>query len=172
MHASKYRVGTGLKGKMRVPREARSGELPYHGDEVVLPVHGLNRTQAEARQGCTLKDRADKTRKICCWRAIELPAPAPEIDSRENQFLAVGLYKLPDLIEHGSQRQATGRTSRLGDDTEGATVRTALLNLKIGACLTAERDRRLIEKGVGECVIHQNERLASRREQCGDGDDL
>ena len=61
VHAAKDGVGAGLERKVGVSRESATGKLADNGDEVGVPVHGLDRAEAETWQSCLFEDGADKS---------------------------------------------------------------------------------------------------------------
>src|SRR6185437_4307569 len=90
---------------------------------------------------------------------IEVAAPAAQVDSGEDKFVAAGLDEAPDVIEHRSSGEAPRMATRLRNDAEGATVRAAFLDLQVGSRLCAGRDWRFFEERMSEGVIGEDNGL-------------
>ena len=101
MHAAKDGVGAGLQGKVGMAGEASSAVFGHESDEVGVPIHGLDGTQAEARQVGLVEDLRGRARPECAaWlrrAAIEVAAPAAEVDSGENKFVAASGDEAADV---------------------------------------------------------------------------
>ena len=146
--------------------ETTTAVFGKNGDEVVVPVHGLDGTEAEQRQAALLDDLTDKARQSGLGLArfgCEVAAPAAEIDAGEDEFTASGGDEVTHLGKDARGGEAARGAARLRNHAEGAAVAAALLDFEIGARLRAGMDGRFFEEGVGETVIHQHLRC----DRCG-----
>src|SRR5579863_137526 len=110
---------------MRVAAEATAPELSHQGNHLRIPVHRLNRAEAQARQVRLSEDAAHEARE-CRLRQSEcpilprilrkrgrpgaliewliegqIPAPAAQVDPRKHQLVASGGNESADLAENG-----------------------------------------------------------------------
>lgn len=76
---------------MGVAGKAVATKVCHEGDELGVPVHGLDGTEAQAGKVGLLEDLAHEPwerglRLAACWR--EVAAPAAEVDAGEDKFVA------------------------------------------------------------------------------------
>ncbi len=58
VHAAKHGIRAGLQGKVRMAGQASSTVFGHEGDEIGIPIHGLDGTQAETREVGLVEDLA------------------------------------------------------------------------------------------------------------------
>jgi hypothetical protein len=155
VHTAEHGVGTGLERQMDVAGHARGGaELGEQGDEVRVPVHGLDGAKAETGQSGFGKDLADERGESSAGgQGREVAAPAAKVDAGEDQLVASGGDETADLLQDRCVGQAAGGTACKGNDAEGTAVGAAFLNFEVGPGLRAGSDLLLFEEGVSEAVV-------------------
>ena len=58
VHAAKHGIRAGLQGKVRMAGQASSAVFGHEGDEIGVPIHRLDGTQAETREVGLVEDLA------------------------------------------------------------------------------------------------------------------
>jgi len=114
VHSRKDAVAAGLKGHMKMVGEprVRGEEL----DEVAGNVHRLDGAKAEALDGSSLEDAAEKIIEFYPGRKVA--AVSAEIDTAENNFAVALADKSPDFLKDSFGRQAAAATTYKRNNTE------------------------------------------------------
>src|SRR3974390_2094934 len=99
MHAAEDRIGAGLKREMSVASETVAPEFGHECDHVAVPVHGLDRTEAEAPEIDFCEDPANQCGKCGATRVrrTEIAAPSAKVDPGKNEFVAACRDEALDL---------------------------------------------------------------------------
>ena len=165
VHAAEDGVRPGLEREMGVAGDAGSTELIEQGDEIGVPIHGLDGAEAEKRESGFFEYLADQARQRGLRLAglrCEIAPPAAEIDAGEDEFPAPGRNKAARLREDACGGQAARGAAGLGNHAEGTAVATALLDFEIGAGLQTRMDGRFLKERMREAFIHKHLRCGSR----------
>ncbi len=152
----------------------------HQSDQVVAPVHGFDRADAEFLQRSFAEDGTDQVFEtgslvVRCWSLAnfqegrgfsrdrsernwgvgpQISSPAAQIDSGNYHLAEAGAYQRLNFEDHFGRAQRAALTSNVGDYAEGAPVVAAVLHFQVGASALVRgvKDRGGLEFSVGEDV--------------------
>jgi len=137
-----------------VAGKTRAAEFGHEGDQVFRPVHRFDGTQAEAGEGGLLKELADQGGEGARrYFPGKIAAPAAQVDSGEDEFVAASSEEALDLVKYGGGGQAARGAASVGYYSEGAAIGAAFLDFEVGASLRAGSELGFFGEGVGEAVV-------------------
>src|ERR1043165_1443312 len=163
MHPPENAVAAGLQWHMRVPGDApRSGD---QRDQLIAPVHGFDRADADFFYARMLQQRADKLFKTLLW--LEVAAPAAQVDAAEHDLAIAGGDQRVGFFDHALQLHRAALAANAGNDAERTTVVAAILDFQIGARFFSDRiageNRSCDQLRVGKDIAHQSESRCGKR---------
>ena len=156
VHAAQNLVAAGLQGNVRVLGDAR--RRCHQPDQLVGPVHGLDRADAQLLQRSAVEDRAHQILKFILFG--EISSPPAEVDARDDHLFVTGRDQLVHFPNRFVQLQRAAVPSRERDDAKRTAVIAAVLHFEVGASLfgvsSRFEDRRCQQFGVCEDVTDED----------------
>ena len=149
---------------MRMAGELAASIFGHEADERVVPVHRLNGAQAQPWQAGLFEDCADERgeradRGLC---GIKVAAPAAEVDSGEDKFVAAGGDEVADVWAGIDSAERLRELPRVcGMTQKEQRLEQPSWILRLGRVCDAGSDGRFFEEGVGEGVVGQEPVAAS-----------
>ena len=136
LHPLQDHVVAGLQRQVQVRHQPRLA-----GDRLDEPRVGLDRVdrgEPQPRQVRARRRGSPATRSPSRGVALEVGAPARQVDAGQHHLVEAAVDQPADLLDHRGDRHAARVAAAVGDDAEGAAVVAAVLHLHVGARPGAE----------------------------------